>query len=140
MVKIILASHGPMAEAMIKSSQMLFGENNHVSAVCLYEDDSIEKFAQRLRKKITGNEEVLLLVDIPGGTPCNQGTFLLEQFDNLRIVSGMNLLMLLECLIRCEQMSVDELVEVAIRSSKDSIHEVKLMKNEGSDELDDLMD
>ena len=140
MVKIILASHGPMAEAMIKSSLMLFGENNHVSAVCLYEDDSIEKFAQRLRKKITGNEEVLLLVDIPGGTPCNQGTFLLEQFDNLRIVSGMNLLMLLECLIRCEQMSVDELVEVAIRSSKDSIHEVKLMKNEGSDELDDLMD
>lgn len=80
------------------------------------------------------------MVDIPGGTPCNQGTFLLEQFDNLRIVSGMNLLMLLECLIRCEQMSVDELVEVAIRSSKDSIHEVKLMKNEGSDELDDLMD
>ena len=140
MVKIILASHGPMAEAMIKSSQMLFGENNHVSAVCLYEDDSIEKFAQRLRKKITGNEEVLLLVDIPGGPPCNQGTFLLEQFDNLRILSGMNLLMLLECLIRCEQMSVDELVEVAIRSSKDSIHEVKLMKNEGSDELDDLMD
>ena len=51
MVKIILASHGPMAEAMIKSSQMLFGENNYVSAVCLYEDDSIEKFAQRLRKK-----------------------------------------------------------------------------------------
>ena len=134
MVTIVLASHGPMAEAMVKSSQMLFGESEHVKAVCLHVEDNTEDFAQTLKNAIEPDQEVLLLVDIPGGT------HLLTEFKKLRVVSGMNLMMLLECLIRCEYASVDELAEIAVQSSKNSIQEMKLIRqDEAEDELDDLM-
>lgn len=140
MVNIVLASHGPMAEAMVKSSQMLFGESEHVTSVCLHVEDSIDDFAKALRNAIEPDQEVLLLVDIPGGTPSNQGMLLSSEFDKLRVVSGMNLMMLLECLIRQEHATVDELMEIAIHSSKDSIHEMKVVQEHTEDELDDLMD
>lgn len=140
MVKIVLASHGPMADAMVKSSHMLFGESEHVTSVCLHVEDSIEAFAKRLKEAIEPDEEVLLLVDIPGGTPSNQGMALLGEYKNLRIVGGMNLMMLLECLIRCERASVDELKEVAMKSSIESIKEMKFIQPNTDDELDALFD
>lgn len=139
MVKIVLASHGPMAEAMIESSKMLYGEMNNLSAVCLYPEDNTISFIEKLKKEIGGFEEVLLLVDIPGGTPSNQGMMLLSEFPGLRIISGMNLMMILETLIRCDNMNVDDLKETIIHTGKESIKEMSLVVD-NNDELDDLLD
>lgn len=139
MVKIVLASHGPMAEAMIESSKMLYGEMNNLSAVCLYPEDNSTVFVEKLRNEIDGFEEVLLLVDIPGGTPSNQGMMLLSEFCGLRIISGMNLMMILETLIQCGNMNVDDLKETIIHTGKGSIKEMSLVVD-NNDELDDLLD
>lgn len=139
MVKIVLASHGPMAEAMIESSKMLYGEMNNLSAVCLYPEDNSTVFVEKLRNEIDGFEEVLLLVDIPGGTPSNQGMMLLSKFPGLRIISGMNLMMILETLIQCGNMNVDDLKETIIHTGKGSIKEMSLVVD-NNNELDDLLD
>lgn len=139
MVNIIVASHGPMAEAMVKSSQMLYGESDFVKAVCLQAEDSVEVFAERLKNVIEPYKEVLLLVDIPGGTPSNQGMLLAVSYEHLRVVSGVNLMMLLECLIRAQTTTVDELKEIAMKSSVESIREMKIT-NVKQDEIDTLFD
>lgn len=139
MVKIVLASHGPMAEAMIESSKMLYGEMNNLSAVCLFPEDTTMSFIEKLRKQIDGFDEVLLLVDIPGGTPSNQGMMLLSEFPGLRIISGLNLMMVLETMIQCGNMNVDELKETIIHTGKESIKEMSLVVD-NNDELDDLLD
>lgn len=140
MVNIVLASHGPMAEAMIKSSQMLYGKSEYVHSVCLYEEDNIKTFGQSLRNVIEPDKEVLLLVDIPGGTPSNEGMKLLTEYPHLRIISGMNLMMLLECLVHLETADVDELMELAISSSRESVHQMKITQMSEDDELDNLME
>lgn len=139
MVKIVLSSHGPMAEAMVESSKMLYGEVDNVSSVCLYPEDSVVDFSEKLNKEIEGNDEVLLLVDIPGGTPSNQGMFLLERYPNLRVISGMNMMMFLETLIQNKNMNVDELRDSIMSSGKDSIREMRLVSS-SNDELDNLLD
>lgn len=139
MVKIVIASHGPMAEAMVESSKMLYGEVNNVAAVCLYPQDSANDFAAKLSKEIEGNDEVLLLVDIPGGTPSNQGMLLLSKYPGLRIVSGMNLMMFLETIIQSGNMNVDELKNAIMQSGKESIREMALVVS-SDDELDALLD
>lgn len=139
MMKIVLASHGPMAEAMIESSKMLYGEINNLSAVCLYPNDYTNDFIEKLRKEIDGFDEVLLLVDIPGGTPSNQGMMLLSEFPGLKIVSGVNLMMLLETLIQCGNMNVNDLKETIMHAGKESIREMSLVVS-NNDELDDLLD
>lgn len=139
MVKIVLASHGPMAEAMIESSKMLYGEMNNLSAVCLFPEDTTMSFVEKLRKQIDGFDEVLLLVDIPGGTPSNQGMMLLSEFPGLRIISGLNLMMVLETMIQCGNMNVDDLKETIIHTGKESIKEMSLVVD-NNNELDDLLD
>lgn len=139
MVKIVLASHGPMANAMLESSRMLYGDAENVVAVCLYTQDSTNEFADKLRREIERDEEVLLLVDIPGGTPSNQGMMLLSEYPGLRIVSGMNLMMLLEALIQSGNMNVDDLKNTILRSAQESIKEMSLVISE-NDELDTLLD
>lgn len=139
MVKIILASHGPMADAIIKSCTMLYGERKNVVALCLYPEDSISEFKEKLRNEIKGNDQVLLLVDIPGGTPSNIGMLLISEFCFLRIVCGMNLMMVLEAIIQSENLDVDELKTAIIESGKESIHEM-VMKEQSYDEMDKLLE
>ena len=50
MIQIILTSHGPMAEAMISSAAMLYGEKDNVTALSLGEDDNIEEFHARMER------------------------------------------------------------------------------------------
>lgn len=138
MTKIVLASHGPLANALIESCKMLYGESENISAVCLFPEDSTTDFASKIKQAIDVNDDILLMVDIPGGTPSNQGMLLLEEYPNLRILSGMNLMMVLEALIKCETTSVDDLVE---QLTKSGIESIRLMKIEKVDnDLDLLMD
>ena len=47
MIHIIVASHGPLAEALLTSGRMVYGELPHVYAVTLSEQAGIEGFKTR---------------------------------------------------------------------------------------------
>ncbi|MEG2330608.1 PTS sugar transporter subunit IIA [Anaerorhabdus sp.] len=140
MTKLVLASHGPLADALVESSKMLCGENEFVSSICLQTHDSVEVFTEKLKSKINVNEETLVLVDIPGGTPSNRAMFLLNEFPMMRVVSGMNLMMLIECIIKANSCTIDELKEYAINTGKECIGEMQLNKDRSHCDLDDLLE
>lgn len=139
MVRLVLASHGPMAQAMLASAAMLCGEKDHVHAICLQIEDSVEQFQARLAACIPENEEVLLLVDIPGGTPSNQGMTLLATHPKLRVLAGMNLMMLLDCMMQMEHATLDVLVDALLASGKESIQEMAFRQRD-EDELDAMLE
>lgn len=140
MIKLVLASHGPLAYALVESSKMLCGENEFVTSICLQTDDSVEIFTEKLKNLVNVNEETLILVDIPGGTPSNRAMYLLNEFPKMRVVSGMNLMMLIECIIKADSCTVDELKEYAINTGKTCIGEMKLEHNKSHCDLDDLLE
>lgn len=140
MIKIILASHGPLAKAIIDSAKMLCGTDDiNITSVCLYEDDNIEDFKTKLIKEIETYEEVLLLVDIPGGTPSNVGMTLSQLYPQLTVISGLNLMMCMEAIIQSGYTSVKEMKSSLMNAGKESIREMKL-ESAVKDELDDLLD
>jgi len=100
MVGIILASHGEFAKGILQSAKMIFGEQENVQAVTLMPSEGPDDFKAKMKDAIASfdsQDEVLILVDLWGGTPFNQANGLFEEHkEKWAIVAGMNLPMVIE--------------------------------------------
>lgn len=100
MVGIILASHGEFANGILQSGSMIFGEQADVKAVTLQPSEGPDDLKAKIEAAIAtfeNQEEVLILVDLWGGTPFNQANGLISGHeDKWAIVTGLNLPMLIE--------------------------------------------
>ncbi|MGM0122801.1 PTS system, mannose-specific IIA component [Enterococcus sp. AZ194] len=96
---LIVMSHGNMAVETRNSAKMIVGEPENVFAIAMKEDDGLsgttEKLDQILRS-FTPETEIVILADLKGGTPCNVAMMKMSERPNLRVVSGLNLAMLIE--------------------------------------------
>ncbi|WP_307739198.1 PTS sugar transporter subunit IIB [uncultured Parolsenella sp.] len=99
MIGIILASHGKLASGVRHSASMVFGDQPSSADVSLMPGEGPEDFRRKLLDAIDSldeRREVLILVDLWGGTPFNQASLLLEEHDTWALVTGMNLPMVIE--------------------------------------------
>ncbi|CAI0991960.1 MULTISPECIES: PTS sugar transporter subunit IIA [Enterobacterales] len=102
MLKVIVISHGPMAEALMTSARMVYGELPGTSYVGLSESAGIEAFKQdfaaELHRVSAGADGVLVLCDMLCGTPYNvacRHAFDPEIPVPMAVVTGVNFPMLL---------------------------------------------
>ncbi|MDF7638234.1 PTS sugar transporter subunit IIB [Lactobacillus sp. ESL0791] len=101
MVGIILASHGGFADGIAESAQMLFGSLDNFAHVILKPDEGPDDIRGKMEDAVASfdnQDEILLLVDLWGGTPFNQANGLAEKHEKWAIVAGMNLPMVIEAL------------------------------------------
>ena len=115
MVGILIASHGTFARGIYESGNMIFGQQDKVRYVYMLPEEGPEDIREKMKKAIDklDCQEVLILVDIWGGTPFNQASLLLEQHPNWQMITGMNLPMLLEAY--SARMNVETAKEVALQ-------------------------
>ena len=98
MVGLVVATHGELAEVLLRTAEGIVGPVAQASAVSVDAQTSVEDARARLATaihKVGGDGEgVLVLTDMFGGTPANLAlTFLEEQIE---VVTGVNLPMLLK--------------------------------------------
>lgn len=102
MVNIILASHGKFAEGILQSAEMIFGEQDQLKTVIFMPSEGPEDLKAKLDQAVESfgkDAEILLLVDLWGGSPFNQASVINEELpEKTAIVTGLNLPMLLEAL------------------------------------------
>lgn len=111
---ILLLSHGELAQGLMNSVSFFFGNDiEQLKALTLKKDDDASEFGERIKEAVeemnTG-DGVVIFVDLFGGTPCNQSAYVLDE--GIEIVTGLNLPLLMECLVMRTQddFNVDELV------------------------------
>lgn len=95
---VILASHGKLAEGMLDTLSM-FNELQKVVAICLLPQEDIAMFYTRLQEKVSqvaDGDGVVIFCDLLFGSPCNVAARFLKNSDDIQIVTGMNLAMVLE--------------------------------------------
>ncbi|WP_283603919.1 PTS sugar transporter subunit IIA [Serratia proteamaculans] len=102
MLKVIVTSHGPLAEALMSSAGMVYGELPGTSHVALSEGAGIEAFKQdfadKLQRVSAGADGVLVLCDMLCGTPYNvacRHAFDPQSPVPMAVVTGVNFPMLL---------------------------------------------
>jgi len=102
---VILSSHGLYAQEALNAAKMIIGEprlGTHVVSVT--EGRSMDECYEELSgifEQIPADDEVIILVDIFGGTPSNITSMLLvgvEAEDRVQAYSGFNLAVLIELL------------------------------------------
>ena len=117
---ILLGTHGRFGEELIKSAELILGEMKDVRSFSLLPgmalEDYIPSVAETLGKLPKGT---LCLGDLFGGTPCNAFCALSREYGNA-VVTGLNLAMLMEVYMNKDQLSNQELADLAVSTLKES--------------------
>src|SRR5215475_13645467 len=99
-VGVVVVTHGLLAAELVNAAEMIVGDLPRFTAVSIgWHDDvsdareDIEQAIARVRSE--GDEGVLLLTDMFGGTPSNLGMTFLEK-DRDEVITGVNLPMLIK--------------------------------------------
>src|SRR5919197_3021101 len=98
MIGVVVVTHGQLATELVNAAEMIVGDLPQFTAVSIgwHDDvnDAREDIAQAI-DRVRGEEGVLLLTDMFGGTPSNLGMTFLEK-DRIEVITGVNLPMLLK--------------------------------------------
>ena len=122
---IVITSHGPMAQGILETSKLFFGDQPQLTARCLNADDNPDEFVDALKEAIaevdTG-DGVFVFCDMLFGSPCNcMARVVAEDLesDKVKVVTGVNLAMILQILATRE--AGDPTVEELLNAGKDGI-------------------
>ena len=116
---IVIASHGAMAQGILETSKLFFGEQEQMKAFCLQANDNPDDFVEVLRqgiKDVDTGDGVIVFCDMLFGSPCNcMMRIISEDLDNpkLDVICGVNLAMVLQILAVRESSdcTVEELLD-----------------------------
>lgn len=142
MVGCILTGHGSFAQGLGSAVAMIAGEQQDFEIVTFLEDEAAT-FPERLHKAVQDMQEkcgeVVVFCDLLGGTPFNQAMMVSAGIENVRVVTGTNLPILLECLpLRTDDMVAQDVVDMALSIGKMGIDSKQLELAE--DDEDDLFE
>lgn len=125
-IAIIIATHGVAAEQLLKTTEMLIGEQSDVAYIDFVPGENAETIMGKYQALVEGQlahcDQVLFLVDMWGGSPFNAANRFQEGKNNMDVVAGVNIPMLVNvCMARDDVESLDELVEVALEAGSTGI-------------------
>ena len=123
MVSILIITHGGFGKEIIKSMEMIMGKQDDVYFLGLYPEEDPEVFSVKVKEKIielNQNGEVLVMVDVFGGTPSNASASNMKDL-KFECVTGVSLPMLIEVALNRSRSTLDELVEMAIMAGTNCV-------------------
>ena len=137
MAAIVIGTHGKLAEALLRSCEMICGTRENIAAVTLEPGESaeglVEKYKDALRK-LDIKDGVLFMTDLLGGSPYNAACRIAMEVDDIGVITGVNLPMLLE-VTNLGKLAVKEYVEVAQTSGTQGIQVFKRLNISEEEEL-----
>ena len=116
MIGIIVITHGKLAEGFLDAARLIVGKQELVVPISLTEEDSVEGLQQQIEEAIVQIDQgdgILLLVDLPGATPFNISAQLALTREKTKVITGVNLPMLLEVMLSREIATFDEAANIA---------------------------
>lgn len=127
MISILVVSHGNFCKGIIESLEMLIGESEQLAYLALQPSDSVDCYRDKILQtilKMDDGEGVLVLVDLPGGSPYNATASNFGKA-NFECLTGLNLSMLLTAVEERESRDLAELAEVCASAAKDGIINIR---------------
>lgn len=118
---IIIASHGDYAKATLQSCEMIAGKITTVRAVAFHDpmgiDDVVACYQKIKDENPQANQDLIILTDIPSGTPANAALLFQEKNPQVRVFTGLSLSLLLTVVTGTP-------IEAAITQNREMIKEL----------------
>lgn len=127
---VVLVSHGEFAPGLHKAVNMLAGEEREdVLSTSLSNGMGADEFAENVKSVLSvvgAEDEIILFADIVGGSPLATTANVLMEMDLLgrtRMIGGMNLPLVLTCVLSKDDEETAELIDELIEGAKEQIKE-----------------
>jgi PTS system mannose-specific IIA component len=124
MIGIVIVTHCQLGEALIEAAEFIIGERpGSLESVSIDLSENAEKLRNKISqgiKKVEGQDGVLILTDMFGGTPSNLSYSFLEE-GRIEVLSGVNLPILIQAASMREKMKLDLLASELESFGKKSI-------------------
>ncbi|OGL44499.1 MAG: hypothetical protein A2149_08795 [Candidatus Schekmanbacteria bacterium RBG_16_38_11] len=112
MIGAIIVTHGSLGEEIIKSAEMIIGQQEKIKSVAIRPEDSEATIRENITKALNEVDEgkgVLILTDMFGGTPSNLSLCFFEE-NRIEVVTGINLPMLIKFSTERKKGTLSEIV------------------------------
>lgn len=131
-IAIIIGTHGAAAEQLLKTAEMILGEQANVAFIDFVPGENAETLIEKYNGKLTGldtSSGVLFLVDTWGGSPFNAASRIVTDKENYEVVAGVNIPMLVETFMaRDDNPSFAELVNIAVQTGREGVKALKTVE------------
>ncbi|KAA5806022.1 PTS sugar transporter subunit IIA [Thermoanaerobacterium thermosaccharolyticum] len=122
MRKILIATHGYLANGVKSSIEILCGVKNNISYINAYvNDNNIEEEIDLFFKNLKPNDEAVIFTDLFGGS-VNQRLVPYCSKPNVYIISGFNLAIILEIVLKDGSLSEEEITKLVEHSRKQLVY------------------
>ncbi|WP_273838549.1 PTS mannose transporter subunit IIAB [Providencia rettgeri] len=133
-IAIMIGTHGVAAEQLLRTTEMLIGEQDNVSFIDFIPGENADTLFEKYTQKLTDldtSKGVLFLVDTWGGSPFNAASRIVNEHDNYDIITGVNVPMLVETFMcRDDNPSLEELITVALETGRGGVRPFKFKEVE----------
>ena len=131
MIGIIIVTHSNFAEGIKNSVEMIAGKQTAYKVVPFLESDPIETLENNLRDAMKELQEetegIVVFADLLGGSPFKSAMVASMDFDNVEVVVGTNLPMLIEiAMLREFASSAQDVVTQSLTAGREAIQQVSL--------------
>lgn len=121
----LIITHGSFGKELLKSVEMIMGEQEDANALGLSLGESVDELRSEADRIIVENQDAekdcIVFVDILGGSPSNIALYLVKKYKNIKLITGVNMLMLIEFFQSRDFDELDDLIEKVINSGIDGI-------------------
>lgn len=134
MVHVLVATHGLLAEGLCSAAKVIMGPVEQIDYMGLTLEDSIEDYTEKLiRLCKEAKDDVLIFTDLQGASPYNASARAISEIKDKTIITltGVNLPMLLEGLMKRETFEIEELADQLSEVGKQSINKLALSMYQG---------
>jgi len=125
MTGFIIAGHGHFAGGMVSAIELVAGASKYLTSVEFCEGQSVGELKDNMIQAIEtmDAEDILLMVDILGGSPFNVAAQLLTEGTgkNLRVVAGVNMAAVIQAVFAGETVPFEELSNQVLEAEKEGL-------------------
>jgi len=134
MRKFLIAAHGSFSSGIKSSLDIIIGKMENVFVIDAYVDGnkSIEDELNAILGKVQADDELIVFSDLMGGSITNQ-ILRYGLRENVHVISGMNLPLLIEIMLADADTPVKDVIENAISIAREQVVYVNTIINKEKD-------
>lgn len=142
MIGIIVVGHGKFAEGLTSAVELIAGKQDSYITLDFTADVTPEKLNENIRgaiKELENESGILIFTDLKGGTPFKESAEISTEYENVKVLTGTNIAMLLEAsLMRIATENIDDFARSLALTGSDQVDffDLAALNNDSDDEFD----
>ena len=143
MKNIVLVTHGGFATGIVTSLELVYGKSENLETVTIHSSETLKEIIKNIQDKIIGfnnNLPTVIITDIAGGSTTQAALEILSSNENIYLLTGLSLGLLLEVVLADMTDSDEENKEILreiIENTRQTINFVNDLSENEMEESED---